>query len=172
MAPAGLEGLMMRSLTTAALLGFMWMSLGVVASVQAKLYECTDAKGAKVFTDRPAQLKSCTPVKTGHLSSASPSRSSPQPPAARRPDNPQRVPRPPTVTPTPRQPQPQSQPSRGQVKPPSRPQAMGERPSTLRQSHATMAPPPSPDQRCVSPVNPLNPLLSSPCPPSNTPPAQ
>jgi len=43
----------------------------VPLSAQATIYQCLDASGAKVLTDTPAQLKSCTPLSTGSAGSPS-----------------------------------------------------------------------------------------------------
>ncbi len=129
------------------------------APAWATLYRCTETDGTEVFTDSPAPLHQCmtiTPDASGAPDSGTPpprsdlqrrqfqERSS-RPPARFS----SRIPRPP------RQPQ-------DQVRTPQ----LSESPSAGPEDGPDMTPPPSTSQPCRSVVNPLNPLLSVPCPPS------
>lgn len=127
----------------------------------ATLYECQSASGETIFTDSPAQLQSCKPLKsTSTAPSESAPSASPSRPNVRRPQR--------------------AQPS--QVRPPGPPtqrratvQRRAQRQRGQQASRSRTSPTSGPQAKaaeqgqCTSAVNPLNPLLTVPCPPAAKP---
>ena len=131
-------------LTGAVMMAGMTFLLLLPASTFGGLFECTDGSGARVFTDRPAQLRRCTP-----LSVNSAPASSPAPQAATA--HPYQETLPMAIDPPPppflSQPDPAAQPS------------------------GAPQPPPAAVQPCMPGYNPLNPLAAPPCFQQTQPPA-
>lgn len=125
---------------------------------RATLYECQEESGGKIFTDSPAQLEDCKPLKSiGSASSGSTPSVRPSQPNVRRPQRPY-----------------PAQASPGSPRTPPRTAAQIRRQQQLRRQ----SPAPGPSRqsgprekaaaqpRCTSAVNQLNPLLAAPCPPA------
>jgi hypothetical protein len=109
----------------------------------AGLFECTDATGARVFTDRPAQLRHCTPLSVNTT---------------------------PTTSPVPQAsaPLPSQQTLPMAIDPPPAPFLAQPNPGT----QALNAPqtPPVTAQPCAPGYNPLNPFAAPPCQAVESPP--
>jgi len=115
--------------------GFLLLVM-LPASTFGGLFECTDASGGRVFTDRPAQLRHCAPLSVNSTPASSPA---PQASAAR----PYQETLPMAIDPPP-------MPFSGQSDPAPQPIVTPEQPPTA-------------DQPCMPGYNPLNPLAAPPC---------
>lgn len=139
-------------------------SLSLVAApcaARATIYECGDRDGPRVFTDSPAQLKNCVPV--GGASHAATPRdpafpqASPMPTMAPQPEPPVDLDRPPSYVAPPVIPPPGT--------PPVADRDIG--PPVPHEPVAGAPPESNNFQRCASHLNPFNPLMAIPCPPSH-----
>jgi hypothetical protein len=117
------------------IVGFLFLVM-LPASTFGGLFECTDASGSRVFTDRPAQLRRCMPFSVNSTPASSPA---PQASAAR----PYQETLPMAIDPPP-------MPFSGQ-------------PDSAPQPIVTPEQPPTADQSCMPGYNPLNPLAAPPC---------
>lgn len=123
-------------LTGAVMIAGTTFLLLLPASTFGGLFECTDGSGARVFTDRPAQLRRCTP-----LSVNSAPASSPAPQAATA--HPYQETLPMAIDPPP-------------------PPFLGQ-PDPTEQPSGAPQQPPAAVQPCMPGYNPLNPFSAPPC---------
>jgi hypothetical protein len=141
-----------------------WKIVGLILSLTAAagaelawpaVYRCEDSSGAKVFTDNPAQLKSCmvlpSSLPPASMPTERPPAGSSNPAPVGRPD----LPVPPAAPAAPASPQ--------AIPPPDEHQPRME---VGPGSPATGTPPPT--QACPPALNPLNPFAG--CPPASSPP--
>ncbi|MBK5282671.1 MAG: DUF4124 domain-containing protein [Nitrospiraceae bacterium] len=128
---------------TVVIAAFVWVWM-IPSSTAGGLFECADASGARVFTDRPAQLRRCTPLSVNSAPASSPA---PQASTAR----PYQETLPMSIDPPPL-------PFFAQPVPPPQP-------------IATPQQPPTADPHCMPGINPLNPLAAPPCFQQAQPPA-
>ena len=146
-------------LVVVAIIGYCGIGWGA-------LYQCRDALGAEVLTDSPTSSEQCKPVK-GVSSLGAPPQELRTPPGG-------------ATLRRSRQPRHERRPSPAQPVPPvedefdaqfgdGSPNPTPRRPSVPARSARPEESPTMP-KRCGSPVNPLNPLQSVPCPPEGPPP--
>ncbi len=119
-----------------------WSILGLPI-VFATLYSCVSSTGTTIYTDSPAQLRDCTPLSLDHPDSTSSPRDRSQ---GRIPD-PVRQENVPNTSSNDQQ---------------DLPSVKKKLPAQRNEIPAQSIPSPA-TSPCVSPVNPLNPLLNRPC---------
>jgi len=149
------------------------LAVGIVLAagshdVSATMYECGDKNGPRIFTDSPAQLKNCVPIGGSNVAGANyaapaapPAYSNGPPPPVMPvvPNQSVDLDKPPSYFPQPMVPPPGA--------PPAPDREIG-LPASPPEPHAAAPPESTGPQRCASSINPFNPLMTTPCPPSGT----
>ena len=144
-----------------------------VCEVSATMYECGGKTGPRIFTDSPAQLENCVPLGGPNSSGANVGGANYAVPAAPPPYS--TVPPPPVMPANAGQPvdldKPPSYFPQPMPLPPGAPPAPDREiglPASPPEPHAAATPEATGPQRCASSINPFNPLMTTPCPPSGT----